>query len=58
MTKEFKLSKEYQKDLAFAALRNYAKFLRLNNDRKGLNELRFMLKGFSNHSCGMDSSNS
>ena len=47
MTKEFKLSQETQKAIAFAALRNYANFLRHNNNRKGLNELRYMLNGFS-----------
>ena len=47
MTKDFKLSMEKQKAIAFAALRNYANFLRRNNNRKGLNELRYMLNGFS-----------
>ena len=47
MTKEYQLSQEKQKAIAFAALRNYANFLRRNNNRKGLNELRYMLNGFS-----------
>lgn len=41
------LSLDYQKTLAFAALRNYVKALREVHDYNGLRELRYMLKGFS-----------
>ncbi len=56
MTKEYKHTQEKQKAIAFAALRNYANFLRLNNNRKGLNELRYMLKGFSDSLRSQDNS--
>ena len=41
------LSLEKQKNLAFAALRNYVKALRQVHSYDGIRELRYMLKGFS-----------
>ncbi len=41
------LSLDYQKTLAFAALRNYTKALREVHSYDGIRELRNMLKGFS-----------
>ena len=43
------LSLDYQKTLAFAALRNYVKALREVHDYNGLRELRYMLKGFADN---------
>jgi len=41
------LSLDYQKTLAFAALRNYVKALREVHDYNAIRELRNLLKGFS-----------
>ncbi len=43
------LSLDYQKTLAFAALRNYVKALREVHDYNGLRELRYWLKGFADN---------
>lgn len=47
MSNDYSLPLDLQQRIALAALRNYVKALRNNNDREGIRELRNNLIGFA-----------